>query len=350
MPSLLLGLCLAAHPNSFSRTDVALGGGELEVRQELQCLSLLEVLPALDGDADGFLSAREVRGGAADIAAYASAHYRLSDAGRGAPLRPTVGTVAVELQAPARDAWFPTEEWVALVWTVRAPGVRRIAIELDLFGATSPGHLDHVRVTWRGRRPVHDVLVADGARWECAPGPSLVREATARSARAWLGAPLAFVLALALGCARRRTLLRAAAVWLVASSAAIVARAHEFVKLDERFVDLTAALSVAYLAADVLLHPRAHTRWVEALLFGVLHGVALGALFAEHRVDGAGPAPVLAFVAGSALGGVATLAGGAALGARLRAGSEEAAARRMRFAAGVVLAGGLLLFARRAVG
>jgi hypothetical protein len=136
----------------------------------------------------------------------------------------------------------------------------------------------------------------------------------------------------------------------VASSAAIVARAHEFVKLDERFVDLTAALSVAYLAADVLLHPRAHTRWVEALLFGVLHGVALGALFAEHRVDGAGPAPVLAFVAGSALGGVATLAGGAALGARLRAGSEEAAARRMRFAAGVVLAGGLLLFARRAVG
>jgi len=99
-------------------------------------------------------------------------------------------------------------------------------------------------------------------------------EASAGAMRA-LGGPvqILFLAALALAARSRRELLALAAMFLAGQVAAVAAVPHSGWQPAPRFVEAAAALTVAYLAVEVLLLPKAGARWMIAGVLGVFHGL-----------------------------------------------------------------------------
>jgi hypothetical protein len=103
-----------------------------------------------------------------------------------------------------------------------------------------------------------------------------------------------------------------------------------------RFVEAAAALTVAYLAVEILLLPEAGHRWAVADALGVFHGFYFGLFLGESQFH---PLPVLGGVVGTES---ALLALFAWLVGRVQ--RFAVALRPVRVGAGVLLAVGLAWF------
>ena len=112
-----------------------------------------------------------------------------------------------------------------------------------------------------------------------------------RAASGW--AQMLFLLALAMAARRRRELILLAASFLAAECAAAVYLTHGAWSPAPRFVEAAAALTVAYLAVEILLLPEAGYRWAVAAALGVFHGFYFGLFLRDSQMH---PLPVLAGV------------------------------------------------------
>jgi hypothetical protein len=86
-------------------------------------------------------------------------------------------------------------------------------------------------------------------------------------------AQILFLIALVLAARGRRELLALAAMFLAGQMAAVFIVPHTAWQPAPRFVEAAAALTVAYLAVEVLLLPQAGARWLIAGVLGAFHGL-----------------------------------------------------------------------------
>jgi len=232
-------------------------------------------------------------------------HIRFASAGRDARL------LASTCQSdPARQLYVCTADY-----QFAAP-VDRLDIDCTFAAITVPTHVHLLRADMGDR---HDQGLFDlsftHATLRFRPPTAVEIAATESGAglmRA-LGGPvqILFLAALALAARTRRELLALAAMFLAGQIASVLVAPHTGWQPAPRFVEAAAALTIAYLAVEILLLPEAGARWLVAGVLGAFHGLYFY-LFLE--ATGYRPGLVLA---GAALAEIAAIAILALLFARI---------------------------------
>ncbi len=152
-------------------------------------------------------------------------------------------------------------------------------------------------------------------------------------------AQLLFLLALVMAARSRRELYALAAAFIAGETISALYVAYGSWSPAPRFVEAAAALTVAYLAIEILLLPDAGHRWAVAAALGVFHGFYFGLFLRDSQMHWL---PVLAGVAAAEL---ILLGAFAWLVARVE--RMAAALRPVRAGAGILLAVGLVWFLLR---
>ena len=172
----------------------------------------------------------------------------------------------------ARDVYICAADYTY----ARAP--QQVEVECTLAAATVPNHVHMLRAEMGGK---HDQALFDISfpratlRFRPPTAAEVAAEEAGAGAMRALGGPvqLLFLAALALAARSRRELLALAGMFVAGQAAAVMAVPHTAWQPAPRFVEAAAALTVAYLAVEVLLLPKAGARWMVAGVLGVFHGL-----------------------------------------------------------------------------
>jgi hypothetical protein len=222
--------------------------------------------------------------------------------------------------------------------------VEEVEVESRLHAVTVPNHVHLLRAV-KGDKSDQAVLDLSFPRATLRFEPPTafdiaVRQMGAGLLRAAAGAAqLLFVLALVLAARGRRELVALGAMFVAGEAVSCLAAPYLGFRPAARFIEAAAALTIAYLAAEVLLLPAAGGRWAVAGVLGTFHGL----YFAEFvRSSGYRAAWVLLGAAAAEV----TLLGVLGL-ASLRGLRAEMRARVNRMGGGLLLMVGLVWFGLR---
>jgi hypothetical protein len=220
----------------------------------------------------------------------------------------------------------------------------RVDVECTLASITSPTHVHVLHAELDGKRDqaLFDVSFPRATLRFRPPTPAEVAMAEAGGGflRA-LGGPvqILFLAALALAARSRRELAALAAAFLAGQVPAVLLAPHTGWQPPPRFVEAAAALTVAYLALEILLLPRAGARWLVAGVLGTFHG-----LYFHLFLQTAGYRPGFV-LAGAAVAEAAVMAGLALALARI--GRRARALRPVEVSASALLIFGMVWFVMR---
>ncbi len=170
-----------------------------------------------------------------------------------------------------------------------------LEVNCRLAEATVPNHV-HILRAVRGDVAEQEVFDYTTTRREIRFEPPtvwelLTREAGAGAKRVLAGpAQWLFLLALALAARSRRELLWIGAAFLAAQALSAVVVEMQRWNPPPRFVESAGALTIAYLAVELLALPEAGARWLVAAGMGVFHGLYFGIFLAQGQMH---PARVL---------------------------------------------------------
>jgi len=301
----------APHPNSFSRSLIVVEEQGATIFLRVQTLSLFEVLPHLDADGNLFLEPDELAAGEADVDAYRREHYVLRVTRDGPPLEATLQSA--EIVNDDEDA-LSFQQFVDLElvvpWLAIPPGIE---VEMTLFFDTSPRHQDRMDVVWPDGTREQAVLWSGEPRARFEGGE---RPARAISADLRIGFEhiltgydhLAYVLALLVASRRLRSLIGVVTAFTLAHSVTLSLAALDLVHVSSGLVELVIALSVAYVGVANLVIKRPRPLWVEAFIFGLVHGLGFaGALQQLLLVHGDRVRALVVFNLGIELGQLAVV-------------------------------------------
>jgi hypothetical protein len=216
--------------------------------------------------------------------------------------------------------------------------VEELTVKCTYYAATVPNHI-HILRARRGETSDQKIfdLASREAEIDFVPPTALevAFEQTAAGAKRVAGAaaPLLFLAALVLAARSRRELVLLLGSFLIGECASALLLPISGWQPAPRFVEAAAALTIAYLAVEILLLPEAGQRWLVVGVLGIFHGLYLG-----HFLSGSG------YAASYVLAGVvSTEVALAALFALLfsRAGRALAGLRPVPIAAGLLLAVGM---------
>lgn len=174
-----------------------------------------------------------------------------------------------------------------------------ITIKCTFASVTVPNHV-HLLRAYRENKSDQAVfdLSFTSAEVRFRPPTALetaVRETAAGFLRALEGAaPLLFLVALVLAARSRRELALLGGALLGGELGAILLAPALRVELSARFIEAAAALTVAYLALEVVMLPQSRTRWVVVAVLGLFHGMYFATFLTG---SGYGPAWFFAGVA-----------------------------------------------------
>ncbi len=154
----------------------------------------------------------------------------------------------------------------------------RVDVECTLYAATVPNHVHLLRATLDGRndQAIFDFSFPRATLRFRPPTPAEIAatESGAGFVRALGGASqILFLAALAMAARRRAELAAIAAMFVAGQIAAVLVTPHTGWQPAPRFVEAAAALTIAYLAAEMVLLPQAGSRWLVAGLLGIFHGL-----------------------------------------------------------------------------
>jgi hypothetical protein len=228
-----------------------------------------------------------------------------------------------------------------------AAPVERLEAECTFHSATVPNHVHLLRAENGGKR---DQAFFDfsfsRATLRFVP-PSVLEVALTQTGAGALRAvgaivQILFLASLVLAARDRRELLTLTGMFLAGqiASAALVPLTNW--QPAARFVEAAAALTIAYLAVEILLLPKAGSRWLIAAILGGFHGLYFE-LFLRNTGYGAGWV-----LTGAALAEMALIALFAIAFARV--GRLAAALRPVQVSASLLLAFGMVWFALRLAG
>lgn len=151
-------------------------------------------------------------------------------------------------------------------------------VECTFPAVTVPNHVHLLRVENGGK---HDQALFDisfpRATLRFRPPTALetaVAQAAGGALRAWGGAAqILFLVSLVLAARSRRELLLLAAMFFAGQIAAATIVPLTAWRPPARFVEAAAGLTIAYLAVEILVLPKAGMRWLIVAVLGAFHGL-----------------------------------------------------------------------------
>jgi hypothetical protein len=303
----------------MSSSLVRVEGERAHVTLRCQVLSFLEVIEGLDADEDGTVTEAEVEARRRAIFEYAKAHYLVitgSDRehrGGQALLAELEGMILEE--AGPRDPLGYGAGAIELTMTfpARVP-IRDVLLDVTLFWETSPDHIDLATIEWPDGVTDHFILNQGTPTGRSDPEGRgafgvFLRLGWEHILDGW--DHLCFVFALVLCSRRLGSLLAVVTAFTLAHSVSLALSALGVVDLSAhaRFIEAAIALSIAYVAVDNLAYPRlARPRWVEAFVFGLIHGLGFAGFLAASLVrEHARAMALFSFNLGVELGQVAVV-------------------------------------------
>lgn len=155
--------------------------------------------------------------------------------------------------------------------------ITKLDISCTLYRVTVPNHVHvlHAQLGDRKDQAFFDYTFTNSIiRFE-PPGSAgiALRQLAEGGYRAVGGAiQILFLISLALAARTRRELAALTAAFLVGLVAGALMNWHP----APRFAECAAALSIAYLAVEILFLPQGHQRWLVALALGAFQGIYLG--------------------------------------------------------------------------
>lgn len=164
--------------------------------------------------------------------------------------------------------------------------VEALTVECTLASVTVPNHV-HLLHAYRGDKTDQAVFdlkftTADIRFRPPTPFETAVREFAAGFMRAAGGAaPLLFLASLVLAARSRRELFVLVVCFLIAEGSACVIAPHLAFQLSPRFIEAAAALTIAYLAFEIVLLPHSDMRWLVVGVLGLFHGTYFSTFLAQ---------------------------------------------------------------------
>jgi hydrogenase/urease accessory protein HupE len=310
---LVLALAALAHPQSHSTSRVVVDGAHLRLELRCQAAALIEAV-GHDVDGDGALAPIELAAARADVERYVAASYRLVSLDAQGEPRP----VSLELVGLARVRPADTltdEPWVDVALEGEA-GVAPAALraELTLFRERNPLHRDVATVEWAGEAPRVFLTGPEVSAWTFEPAArrrpgvlvGFARLGWEHILSGW--DHLAFLLALLLAARGLRSLVATVTAFTAAHSLTLALAALDLVSVPARPVELAIALSIAYVALENLLAPRTSSRWIEAFVFGLVHGLGFAGFLGQSLIaEPLKPTALMGFNLGVELGQLAVV-------------------------------------------
>jgi hypothetical protein len=216
--------------------------------------------------------------------------------------------------------------------------VDRVDVECTFHSVTVPNHVHLLRAEMSGKRDqaIFDLSFTRATLRFRPPTKTeiAITQAGAGFVLALGGAvQVMFLVALVLAARSRRELLALAAMFLAGQIASVLFMPHTAWQPNARFVEAAVALTVAYLAVEILLLPEAGARWIIAGVLGAFHGLYFHLFLQTTEYS----TPLV--LAGSALAEAGAISVLALLAARAR--------RWTKVFAGALLAFGLVWFGLR---
>jgi HupE / UreJ protein len=193
---------------------------------------------------------------------------------------------------PAQDTYICRADY-------QFPGpVRNLEVACTFAAVTVP---NHVHVLHADRDGVSDQAIFDYSYTRAALRFTPPGRAAMAFSQVWAGAlraaeglaQLLFLVALVMAARRRRELYALAAAFVAGECASALFLTYGNWSPAPRFIEAAAALTIAYLAVEILLLPEAGHRWAVAAVLGVFHGFYFGLFLRESQMH---PLPVLAGV------------------------------------------------------
>jgi hypothetical protein len=173
------------------------------------------------------------------------------------------------------------------------PGLHANALEVEctLFQVTVPNHV-HLLTAVQG--PNTDQLVFDRAFTEGEARfhpPSraevIAKQSSSGAKKAFQNAAgLLFLIALALASRTRKEAFTLGVAFLSSEWLARPIGPRIPVSLSARFFEAALALTVAYLAIEILLLPEGRLRWLVVAVLGLFHGLSMAAFPAVYQAGG----------------------------------------------------------------
>jgi hydrogenase/urease accessory protein HupE len=271
---------------SSSRVDVE--GDVVRWTLKVQPESVLEVLPALDLDGDGVLQRRESSAGASAVTDYLADHFGLR--GQEAEGSEWQGDL-LRIGAPSDSEVVGGADWIEAVWEMRTfELVEGLGVRMELFEQTSPDHIDVFELRQGGELSYTALFsAAQPGAWIPDVGVGVV------SCFEWFrwGVShilsgydhLAFLVALLLCVRGAKHAAFVVTSFTVAHSATLALAAFGVVQVSDRFVELVIALSICFVATRGLSEEPRRGLWLEAGLFGLIHGLGFAG-FVKESVTG----------------------------------------------------------------
>ncbi|HLG97789.1 MAG TPA: HupE/UreJ family protein [Bryobacteraceae bacterium] len=171
----------------------------------------------------------------------------------------------------------------------RFPGpVDVLQAECTLAKVTVPNHV-HLLHAYRGDKSdqaVFDLSFTTAEIRFRSPTPfeTLARESSAGFMRAAAGlAPLLFLASLVLAARRPRELIVLTLSFLAAEALSSVLVPRFSISFSPRFIEAAAALTVAYLAFEIVLLPGSRHRWIVVAVLGLFHGAYFSTFLAQSN-------------------------------------------------------------------
>jgi hypothetical protein len=164
--------------------------------------------------------------------------------------------------------------------------VETVRVECTLASVTVPNHV-HLLRAYRGDKSDQAVFDLSYTQAELRFRPptafeTATREIAAGFMRAAGGlAPLLFLVSLVLAARSRRELLALTASFVTAEALACAIAPRITVPLSPRFIEAAAALTIAYLAFEIVLLPQSRLRWLVVGVLGLFHGAYFSLFLTE---------------------------------------------------------------------
>ena len=164
--------------------------------------------------------------------------------------------------------------------------VETLQVECTLASVTVPNHV-HLLRAYRGDKTDQAVFDLSYTQADIRFRPptafeTATREISAGFMRAAGGlAPLLFLAALVLAARSRHELVLLTASFIAAEAVACAIAPRITLSLSPRFIEAAAALTIAYLAFEIILLPQSTMRWLVVAVLGLFHGTYFAAFLAE---------------------------------------------------------------------
>jgi len=161
-----------------------------------------------------------------------------------------------------------------------------LEVECTLAKVTVPNHV-HLLRAYRGDKSDQAVFDLSFTSAEIRFRPPTAFETAAREVSAGFmraaggSAPLLFLVSLALAARTRRELIALTAAFLGAEILACVLAPRFVFSLSPRFIEAAAALTIAYLAFEIVLLPESRHRWIVVGVLGLFHGAYFSMFLAQ---------------------------------------------------------------------